>query len=80
MNSPAMTWKVRRIGQTLWASVRTRDRTRWSWIERVWRKDYVEPRAVDVQIRRLRCMLADEGYPGYIQTIRGVGYRFAEPG
>jgi len=56
--------------------VHTRDQI----IERVWRKDYVEPRAVDVQIRRLRCMLADEGYPGYIQTIRGVGYRFAEPG
>jgi two-component system phosphate regulon response regulator PhoB len=54
--------------------------TRGEIIDRVWRsKEYVEPRAVDVQIRRLRCVLADEGYLGYIQTIRGVGYRFADP-
>jgi two-component system phosphate regulon response regulator PhoB len=54
--------------------------TRGEIIDRVWRsKEYVEPRAVDVQIRRLRCVLGDEGYFGYIQTIRGVGYRFAGP-
>ena len=54
--------------------------TRGEIIDRVWRsKEYVEPRAVDVQIRRLRRVLADEGYLGYIQTIRGVGYRFADP-
>ena len=37
MNSPALTWRVRRIGHTLWSSVRTRNRTAWSWIERVQR-------------------------------------------
>jgi hypothetical protein len=37
MNNPALTWRVRRIGHTLWSSVRTRNRTAWSWIERVQR-------------------------------------------
>ena len=37
MNNPALTWRVRRIGRTLWSSVRTRNRTAWSWIERVQR-------------------------------------------
>jgi hypothetical protein len=37
MNSHGTTWKVRRIGQTLWFSVRTGDGTPWSWIERVHR-------------------------------------------
>jgi hypothetical protein len=35
MSNPALTWRVRRIGHTLWSSVRTRNRTAWSWIERV---------------------------------------------
>jgi hypothetical protein len=37
MNSPALTWRVRRIGHTLWSSVRTRNKNAWSWIERVQR-------------------------------------------
>jgi len=37
MNSPALTWRVRRIGHTLWSSVRPRNGTAWSWIERVQR-------------------------------------------
>jgi hypothetical protein len=37
MSSPAMTWKVRRIGHALWSSVRVSNRTGWSWIERVQR-------------------------------------------
>jgi hypothetical protein len=32
-----MTWKVRRIGHSLWSSVRVSNRTAWSWIERVQR-------------------------------------------
>jgi hypothetical protein len=32
-----MTWKVRRIGNNLWSSVRASNRTAWSWIERVQR-------------------------------------------
>jgi two-component system phosphate regulon response regulator PhoB len=52
--------------------------TRDEIIDHVWRrKEYVDPRAVDVQIRRLRRMLEDVGYDHYIETIRGLGYRFA---
>jgi two-component system phosphate regulon response regulator PhoB len=48
-------------------------------IDRVWRsKEYVDPRAVDVQIRRLRRLLEDVGYDHYIETVRGMGYRFSE--
>ena len=32
-----MTWKVRRIGNSLWSSVRASNNTAWSWIERVQR-------------------------------------------
>jgi two-component system phosphate regulon response regulator PhoB len=46
-------------------------------IDHVWRsKSYVDPRAVDVQIRRLRRLLEDFGYDQYIETVRGVGYKF----
>jgi len=52
--------------------------TRDEIIDRVWRsKEYVDPRAVDVQIRRLRRMLEHVGYAECIQTVRGIGYRFA---
>src|SRR5215471_6319118 len=53
--------------------------TRDEIIDRVWRsKEYVDPRAVDVQIRRLRRLLEDVGYAECIQTVRGIGYRFGE--
>jgi two-component system, OmpR family, phosphate regulon response regulator PhoB len=53
--------------------------TRDEIIDRVWRsKEYVDPRAVDVQIRRLRRLLEDVGFAECIQTVRGIGYRFAE--
>jgi two-component system, OmpR family, phosphate regulon response regulator PhoB len=53
--------------------------TRDEIIDRVWRsKEYVDPRAVDVQIRRLRRMLEDAGYAECIETVRGIGYRFAQ--
>jgi len=42
MNSPAMTWKVRRLGHTLWFAVRTRSRTAWTWIDRVHPKPQIE--------------------------------------
>ena len=48
-------------------------------IDRVWRsKEYVDPRAVDVQVRRLRRVLEDVGYAECIETVRGMGYRFAD--
>jgi two-component system phosphate regulon response regulator PhoB len=53
--------------------------TRSEIIDRVWRReDYVEPRAVDVQIRRLRRLLESTGFDECIQTVRGVGYRFSK--
>jgi two-component system, OmpR family, phosphate regulon response regulator PhoB len=53
--------------------------TRNEIIDRVWRsKEYVDPRAVDVQIRRLRRLLEDAGRAECIQTVRGIGYRFAD--
>lgn len=52
--------------------------TRTEIIDRVWRsKEYVDPRAVDVQVRRLRRLLESFGYDRRIETVRGVGYRFA---
>jgi len=47
-------------------------------IDRVWRKQSVDPRAVYVQIRRLRSLLEDVGYANHIETVRGVGYRFRD--
>jgi two-component system phosphate regulon response regulator PhoB len=53
--------------------------TRDEIIDHVWRSnEYVDPRAVDVQIRRLRRVLEDVGYDQCIETVRGVGYRFAQ--
>jgi two-component system phosphate regulon response regulator PhoB len=47
-------------------------------LDRVWgRNAYVEERTVDVHIRRLRKALESTGYDHYIQTVRGVGYRFS---
>jgi two-component system alkaline phosphatase synthesis response regulator PhoP len=47
-------------------------------LDLVWGQDtYVEPRTVDVHIRRLRLQIEqDPGNPSLIQTVRGVGYRF----
>ncbi|MBN2515372.1 MAG: phosphate regulon transcriptional regulator PhoB [Deltaproteobacteria bacterium] len=40
---------------------------------------FVEPRTVDVHIRRLRAQIEkDVSEPRYIQTVRGVGYKFAD--
>jgi len=49
-------------------------------IERVWGWDFVgDPRTVDVHIRWLREKIeADPSRPAYIQTVRGIGYRFDE--
>lgn len=48
-------------------------------IDRVWQTDWVgDTRTLDVHIRWLREKIeADPGKPVYIQTVRGVGYRFA---
>ncbi len=45
-------------------------------LEAVWKEEtYVEPRTVDVHIRRLRTQIEDEpSVPVYVKTRRGVGY------
>ncbi len=50
-------------------------------LDAVWGDDvYVEPRTVDVHIRRLRTKIEkDPNNPKYIKTMRGVGY-FVESG
>jgi two-component system phosphate regulon response regulator PhoB len=52
--------------------------TRPQIVTRIWRSNtYVEDRTVDVHVRRLRRALQDTGHDRYIQTVRGVGYRFS---
>ena len=47
-------------------------------LDRVWGGNvYVEERTVDVHIRRLRKALETFGCDGYVQTVRGAGYRFS---
>ena len=47
-------------------------------LDRVWgRSVYVEERTVDVHILRLRKVLAPFALSGWVQTVRGVGYRFS---
>ncbi|MCU0492271.1 MAG: response regulator transcription factor [Chloroflexaceae bacterium] len=50
-------------------------------LERVWGLDFVgDSRTVDVHIRWLREKIEwDPARPRYIQTVRGVGYRFEVP-
>jgi two-component system OmpR family response regulator/two-component system alkaline phosphatase synthesis response regulator PhoP len=50
-------------------------------IDRVWQTDWVgDTRTLDVHIRWLREKIEkDPSRPRYIQTVRGVGYRFATP-
>lgn len=51
--------------------------TRAQILDQVWGDDvYVEERTVDVHIRRLRKFLAPSQHDHFIQTVRGVGYRF----
>lgn len=47
-------------------------------LDRVWgRSVYVEERTVDVHILRLRKILAPHGLADWVETVRGVGYRFS---
>jgi two-component system, OmpR family, phosphate regulon response regulator PhoB len=62
----------------LLASNADRVHTRGEIIDKVWtRGGYVDPRTVDVHVRRLRKVLERRGYDRFIQTVRGVGYRFS---
>ena len=54
--------------------------TRETLLEKVWGYEYSgDTRTVDVHIRHLRQKLNDDSsYPNYIETVRGVGYKFLE--
>jgi two-component system, OmpR family, response regulator RegX3 len=54
--------------------------TRGQLIDEIWGSDYVgDTKTLDVHIRRLRGRIeADPKAPARIQTVRGVGYRFAD--
>ena len=54
--------------------------TRSQLLDQVWGYDYMgEARTVDVHIRHLRQKIEDvPESPRYIETVRGVGYRFRE--
>jgi two-component system alkaline phosphatase synthesis response regulator PhoP len=49
-------------------------------LDYVWGDEsYVEPRTVDVHISRLRAVIEnDKDDPRYIQTVRGIGYKFRD--
>jgi two-component system, OmpR family, response regulator RegX3 len=54
--------------------------TRQQLIDGIWGSDYVgDTKTLDVHIRRLRARIEpDPANPHRIQTVRGVGYRFAD--
>ena len=54
--------------------------TRGQLIDEIWGSDYVgDTKTLDVHIRRLRTRVEDDPKdPRRIQTVRGVGYRFAD--
>jgi two-component system phosphate regulon response regulator PhoB len=61
-------------------SHRGRTFNRTQLLAQVWGGDStVDERTVDVNVQRLRKILAEPGYEAYIQTVRGFGYRFASP-
>jgi two-component system alkaline phosphatase synthesis response regulator PhoP len=52
--------------------------TRAQLLERVWGDEYYDDHVVDVHVGNLRKKLEeDPADPHYIETVRGVGYRFA---
>jgi len=55
--------------------------SRAALLEHVWGNDFKsDARTVDVHIRWLRAKIeVDPANPRYIYTVRGLGYRFAEP-
>jgi two-component system phosphate regulon response regulator PhoB len=61
-------------------SHRGRTFNRTQLLAQVWGDDReVDERTVDVNVQRLRKILAEPGFEAYIQTVRGFGYRFAPP-
>jgi DNA-binding response OmpR family regulator len=56
--------------------------TRAQLLERVWSSEHYDAHVVEVHIANLRKKLEDQpAGPRYIETVRGVGYRFGgQPG
>jgi len=59
---------------------RGRARTRQQLLDEAWGEDeFIDPRTVDVHVRWLRQKLEpDPEHPRYIETVRGIGYRFGK--
>ncbi|MBZ0316837.1 MAG: response regulator transcription factor [Anaerolineae bacterium] len=55
--------------------------TRGEIFDQIWGTDWLgDTRTLDVHIRWLRTKIEDDpGNPVYLQTIRGIGYRFDDP-
>ncbi len=54
--------------------------TRSQLLKQVWGDEYYDDHVVDVHVGNLRKKLeVDPSNPRYVQTVRGVGYRFAPP-
>jgi DNA-binding response OmpR family regulator len=54
--------------------------TRAQLLERVWGSEFYDDHVVEVHIGNLRRKLEDDAArPHWVQTVRGVGYRLAEP-
>lgn len=55
--------------------------TRQQLLDRVWGVDYIgDEHVVDVHLANLRRKLGDDAsHPTYVETVRGIGYRFREP-
>lgn len=52
--------------------------TRAQLLERVWGDDYYDDHVVDVHVANLRKKIEeDPGNPRHVETVRGVGYRWA---
>jgi len=55
--------------------------TRSQLLEQVWGAEFFDERVVDVHVANLRKKLADDALqPRYVETVRGVGYRFGPRG
>jgi len=54
--------------------------TRDQLLERVWGDAYYDDHVVDVHVGNLRKKIEDDpAHPRFVETVRGVGYRFAAP-
>ena len=53
--------------------------TRAQLLEQVWGNEYYDEHVIDVHIANLRHKLGDDpADPTVVETVRGVGYRFAK--